>query len=432
MKLHFVNTEPDVMLLPNRLIVEHQLNKDWYWLHIGKWSKKVKILEAEDLEEQSIGLSKQSDFPFVLPDLSYELLVDDKGIHLGPVIAMILTKMKLTPKKLESLKPYFKQYESINGLAYLARWSDFDWKNKRVKGYCYSPDSQGGPNWVSGTFPLPDVIYKRKTPPKKFEKKVNKKYKGKMFNSYMFNKWEFHDALMKSEKTSPHLLPTCQYTDPHQLLEMLNTSREVYLKPVKGSMGNGIFKIDNLRSHYEVVFGKGQKQLAKKKGIVQFCEQMLSRKKYLIQKAVTTKYEKKKVDFRVIMQKDQTKEWKCTTIIGRYGKSKYIITNYTDSVVSGIVALETVFKLTHNEAIEKQKEVISICKKVCLQLEAVFGIYGDLGLDVIIDEDLKTWVLEANKYHSHDLLLEAEELDMEMYETVLGTPLLYAKSLAGF
>ncbi|WP_197028407.1 YheC/YheD family endospore coat-associated protein [Bacillus sp. EB01] len=431
MKIHFVKTEPDVMLLPNRQIVEYQLNKDWYWLHIGKWSKKMKIKEAEGLEDQSIGVSKQIDFPFELPDLSYEISVDDNGIHIGPVIAMILTNKKLTPKRVESLKPYFKQYESVNGLAYLARWSDFDWKTQTVKGYCYSPDSQGEPNWVSGTFPLPEVIYKRKNPPNELEEQLSEKYKGKMFNSYMFNKLEFHDALMKSDETSTYLLPTCQYTDPHNLFEMLNTHHEIYLKPVKGSLGNGIFKVVNLRSHYEVIFVKGQKQLAKKKGMEHFCEKMLSRKKYLIQKAVTSKNQNKNVDFRVIMQKDETKEWKCTTVIARYGKPKHIITNDAGSLVSGIEALETVFQLKHNAAIKKQNEVISVCKEVCLQLESVFGVYGDLGLDVIIDKELKPWVLEANKFHAHKMILDAVEVDMEIYEKIVSTPLLYAKSLAG-
>ncbi|ALC92530.1 hypothetical protein AM500_24280 [Bacillus sp. FJAT-18017] len=432
MKFYFENTgQPDIVFLPRKQIVEYQLKKGWYWLHIGKWSKKVKIKEVEGLEDQSIGVSRQIDFPFELPDLSYEISVDDNGIHIGPVIAMILTNKKLTPKRLESLKPYFKQYESVNGLAYLARWSDFNWKTQTVKGYCYSPDSQGEPNWVSGTFPLPDVIYKRKNPPNEFEEQLSEKYKGKVFNSYMFNKWEFHDALMESDETRPYILPTCQYTDPHHLLEMLNTHDEIYLKPVKGSLGNGIFQVVNLRSHYEVIFGNGQKQIAKKEGIEHFCEQMLTRKKYLIQKAVTSKNQSKKVDFRVIMQKDETKEWKCTTIIARYGKPKHIITNDADSLIIGIEALEKVFQLKHNVAIEKQKEVISICKKVCLQLEAVFGVYGDLGFDVIIDEELKPWVLEANKFHAHTMILDVDEGNMEMYETIVSTPLLYAKSLAG-
>ncbi|WP_053362682.1 YheC/YheD family protein [Bacillus sp. FJAT-27251] len=432
MKIQLVDTLPNVVLLPNKQIVEHQLKKKWYWFHFGKWTKKVRIKEAKGMDEQSIGLSMQSDFPFELPDLSYELSVDDDGIHLGPVIAMILTNQKLTPKKLRSLKPYFKQYESVKGLAFLARWSDFDWKTQTVKGYCYSPDSQGEPNWVHGTFPFPDVIYRRKREPKKLEEKVNETYKGKMFNSDIFNKWEFHDALVKSDDTSSHVLPTCPYTDPLQLIEMLNTHPEVYLKPVKGSLGKGVFKIANLQSHYEVKFGKGEKQKAKKKGIERFCEQMLSEKQYLIQKAVNTKYKNKKVDFRVIMQKDETKQWKCTTIFARYGKRERITTNYAGSLVSGIDALETVFQMKHNEAIEKQKEVITICKKVCLQLEEAFGLYGDLGLDVIIDEDLKPWVLEANKFHAHNHILEAEEPDLEMYETIVSTPLLYAKSLAGF
>ncbi|WP_462413421.1 YheC/YheD family endospore coat-associated protein [Neobacillus sp. Marseille-QA0830] len=421
---------PDYLFITHAQMIEHHLTENArYILHIGKWRKKMIVKQTDLIDEQSIGLSTQLALPFDIPDLSYELVVNEQEIHFGPVIGMVLTGHNFTKKRLRRLAPYFKQYQKVNGMVLLCYWEDFDWDTKTVKGLCYYPTNDYEPNWIEGTYPLPAAIYLRKKPPKSLRKKVSKTFAGKIFNSYMFDKWEFHSAMLDSEQTRSYVLPTYQYKDAAQLIEILNLHPEVYLKPQDGSLGYGIYKVEKKQSNYEITFANGQRQIAKERGLKQFCDHVMESEDYLVQEAAKSTYNRRVVDFRVIMQKNGTNEWQCTGILGRYGQPRIIITNDAPIHVSGEEALQTVFNLEPNEAAEKLEELIQICKKVCLQLEDKFGVYGDLGLDVILDENLNAWVLEANKFHEHRFI---QEVDQELYEKTVSTPLLYAKALAGF
>ena len=58
------------------------------------------------------------------------------------------------------------------------------------------------------------------------------------------------------------------------------------------------------------------------------------------------------------------------------------------------------------------------------------GNYGDLGFDVMIDEQLKIWILEVNKRHYHSVPLWIN--DVQTYYEVKAKPIKYATALAGF
>ncbi|WP_195891910.1 YheC/YheD family endospore coat-associated protein [Neobacillus dielmonensis] len=421
---------PDHIFFSRAKMMEHQLNESVnYVVHIGKWQKQMMVKQTDLIGELSIGLSSQLELPFDLPDLSYELVVNGQEIQFGPVIGMVLTGHKFTEKRLKRLAPYFKQYQKVNGLVYLCYWEDFDWDTKTVKGLYYNPSNDFESHWNEGTFPFPDAIYLRKKPPKNLRKTVSKAFDGKIFNSYMFDKWEFHCAMLVSDQTKPYVLPTYQYKNPALFKEILNLIPKVYLKPQNGSLGKGIYMIEKKEDTYEISFENGQMQVAKEGGLNKFCRHMLPSKKYLIQEAAHASYGRKRVDFRVIMQKNERSEWNCTGILGRFSQPDCIITNDAPTHVSGLEALQTFFHFKPDEAAKKQDELIEVCKKVCMQIEAAFGVYGDLGLDVIIDDQQRIWVLEANKFHEHNFI---EEIDEELYEKTVGMPLLYAKALAGF
>lgn len=108
-----------------------------------------------------------------------------------------------------------------------------------------------------------------------------------------------------------------------------------------------------------------------------------------------------------------------------------VYTNDISTICLAHEVLQKVYGLSSSEVSEKEKEIIKICKEACLLIEQAYGNYGDLGIDVVIDQKLKVWVLEINKLHQHTL---AEYLakDLDMYNRVVTKPLEYAKALAGF
>lgn len=159
--------------------------------------------------------------------------------------------------------------------------------------------------------------------------------------------------------------------------------------------------------------------------------QRYKKRKYLIQQAIPASFEGRPVDFRVILQKDGSQKWTCSGIIAKIGRLGRINTNNASTLEPGREALQRIFGLTPEQALEKEKEIIGICTEACQIIEDAYGYYGDVGIDVMVDDNLKVWVLEINKSHQHEMAKRLKK-DPDMYQRVVTRPLEYARVLAGF
>ena len=56
-----------------------------------------------------------------------------------------------------------------------------------------------------------------------------------------------------------------------------------------------------------------------------------------------------------------------------------------------------------------------------------YGNYGDLGIDVIVDQNRQIWLLEINKFHEHDIGLYVDSAT-GLYERIVITPLRICES----
>jgi len=74
------------------------------------------------------------------------------------------------------------------------------------------------------------------------------------------------------------------------------------------------------------------------------------------------------------------------------------------------------------------KDIEEFSLKVALALEACFGMHGEIGLDVGIDEHGKLWLIEANS--KPNTRGYKEVTSPEVSSLVYGLPLDYAKFLA--
>jgi hypothetical protein len=135
------------------------------------------------------------------------------------------------------------------------------------------------------------------------------------------------------------------------------------------------------------------------------------------------------MDFRVIMQKDYTKEWMCTGIISFTGIEGDICSNSGGELLFEY-ALEGRLKLSRESTFIIKQNMIDICKKICKILDSSGENYGDLGFDVVLDKNLRVWVLEVNKrqYHSTPLWVG----DIQTFYAVKTNPIKYAAALGGF
>jgi hypothetical protein len=138
-------------------------------------------------------------------------------------------------------------------------------------------------------------------------------------------------------------------------------------------------------------------------------------------------------EFEVIMQKDRSMQWSCSGIIAGLGKSESMGTNFliVGYTLSCYEALKTVFRMNEKDTFLKQQEIINICIEVCKAHEKAMGNYGELAIDVLLDEEKNVWILEVNKTYDHRFPLYSIN-DTEMYYRIITKPFEYAKALAGF
>jgi hypothetical protein len=431
------NTKDTRIVLSSELINRNDIVYTKILLHVGYWKRELSVKYIDNWPVDTIGLSKNLSNNFILPDsIPYKIRFEGRNIYIGPVIGLLFaTKHKtLTPEFLSTHKCYLLKYNDVKGLVFICSIEGINIENQTIKGYFYEPDSDG--SWVEGEFPYPDALYRRVVIPNKKYEDLIVHMGDRIFNTYFFNKWELWECLSPYKEIKPYLPHTEKLTDTSILINMLKQYDSVYLKKASGERSLGIYRVRILENGYEFLDKMGKQYiLANVEEISNFLKSVINKNgSYIVQQEIKEKkIENRSFDMRVILQKDENKEWSCTSMIARFGNTGGITSNIwlSSMAMRGKEALKRIFNLTEEEAIMKEKDIINVCSKACEILNKSIGHYGDLGIDVIIDENQKVWILEINKLHYHLYPMYALK-DRQMYLDVVSTPLRYASALAEF
>lgn len=424
------------VLLPNSLykhsllgflqrMVYRKLNQ--FSIRLGMREKKVSIKLTES---KHITLSPLLFEDITIPtNIPYEVNLNSNSLELGPVIALIVSRKKISTKKKHSFKEYLQEYSSIKGLIYICSSSDFNHAKKRVKGYYYLPSSGNEAGvWVRGVFPYPSVVYRRV----RISTKIYNLLVGqgaKIFNGIQLNKWSLWDQFHHDLKLRSHL-PYTAKLNQENCKDIVDQYRVAYIKPIRRAAGKGIRMVEKKAGGYLLKNRHNKTKICRTETeLYQYIQPLIRKGNYIIQQGIPFHYENSNVDFRVIMQRNILGQWICTGIIARYGKEGFICTNEAKVLELGTEALQKIFQLTKEEAKEKEQEIIRICNLFCYNLDTLWGGYADLGIDVLVDHSGHVWVLEINILHQH--IMAKTILDNNyLYNKVITTPLRYAKSLS--
>lgn len=402
----------------------------------GKRQKSVKVVSKHDLNEDELMISEDVMEELLLPpDVKYQVKVDKDSIKIGPIIGLLMARNSesLTKNRLRDLLTYCLIYPQINGLILAFSLEDIDFEQQKVKGYYYNPNSEGKQDiWKEGTFPFPDSIFHRIDFHEDMRIKLKEYTDNCIFNSNHFNKRQFHKMVSKFEAFCPYIPETHGLSSIEDVDRIITNHGAAYLKPVNGTLSRGLYKVVNTNGVYDIKDKLGQTVLetSSNEEVDEFIKGILRGHKYIVQQALNPiKVKDRHLDFRVIMQKDHTRIWKCTGIVAFVGRKGDICTNWGFTAdFEELMARQ--FNLNQQEIYKKKQGIIGACISVCKILDLTGDNYGDLGFDVLIDESQKVWILEANKRHYHQVALWNN--DAQTYYDIKANIIKYAAALKGF
>jgi glutathione synthase/RimK-type ligase-like ATP-grasp enzyme len=409
--LHLVIKEDKegCIILPH-FLQNHNVFKEKLDIVASFGQKKVQVpLRFHEGEE--LILSKKASKILCCPynDTNINIIISNKMIRIGPLIAIYAKEDKQGDfGVLKTLLISFFEVSKKYGAALMVFAPDnIDFKNQTVNGYLYNEVKD---SWENNKFPMPDIIMDRgifvsttvnKTAHKEREYfKINNKVIK--FNSAIGSKYDTFNILFKNSILKQHLPHTIVYNTYTDIINMLNIYKEIYLKPAHGTQGKGIIKISKNINNYSVkIIGhnyickstNGLKSIIKNKLII------INKKKYIIQQGIHLYKRKNKIiDFRLLLQKNKNMRWGITALLARISKDNGITTNLS---LGGSVADGK--KIINKIAVSLNKNKDSLIQQLndtallaAITLESHNGIYGELGIDLGLDENGDIWIIEIN------------------------------------
>lgn len=332
-----------------------------------------------------------------------------RKIHLGPVFGVLISKLYRSSEGMFGSTSSFCK-EVVQGakskgiLAFIFTLNDLDRENQTVKGWRWVDGK-----WVQRVLPFPDTIYNRLGSRKDESRfgaqdwiKNLKKNGVSFFNEHFLNKWQVHEALSGIREASPYLPYTQMHKGFNSIKEALDRFPQVYLKPANGSLGIGIYRItrngNRYSSHYSTMSGSVKKEFSTLPSLYKYLSPKISRISYLVQQGLNlVKVGGNPLDFRSLAQKDSSGKWAVTSIVGRIGQNRSIVSNLArgGTIVPVNKALRIASPWHGTRPTKDQLEKVSLLLANSMEA-SMQGHFAELGIDLAVDTQGKVWLLEIN------------------------------------
>lgn len=377
-----------------------------------------------------VQLSKSLREKLVLPDdWCPKISTSNGAIILGPIIGI------LAARPFERQTTYFQHLmriaEERKMLVYVFEPQDIDWNNHRIKGTSLKGE---------GIFPFPAVIYDRyflggenSVDIEEIRVKLQLVYHIPFVNPQSLftitgNKWDTHQLLQKDHEE--YLPDACLLEQSSNLIEMLDKYGEIFLKPVGGAMSMGVIRV--IRRPTGIFWfnfsEKAFHQLTSMEELFTLITPLLKKTPYLIQEGIRRKQiNGKNLEIRVYMQKNGQQKWLRTGMVSRI-TNEDVLTEETEKNLR----LSRILLKLYPDPQERRliiKQLADISRSIVTTIEEEVGMFGELAVDLCIDQYDSVKLLEINA--KPDNLFS--QIRAYKLRTTAGLRLLnYAASLAGY
>ncbi len=413
------------------------------FVSFGCKRKYITMVISDEMAPNEIFLSRDIVQDIKLPlDLCYEVQRRNHEIMIGPFIGILMEyeSRRMTEKFLQRALIFAREYEKLHGALIIFALDQVNTKDHTIEGYCYKPHEK---QWEKGIFPYPSAIYRQiyrgmedLTP--QWKNHFLSVIGDRLFNNYVFYKWEMHEWFYKDDRTKMYVPDTVIYHGQDNMMRMLEKYPSLYVKPIEGTFGVGVVQIT--KEKQSIVFryrkkGRNRRLVyTDKNSIERVCTKLFSPTQYIIQQGIDLlTYEDRIVDFRIVVQKDTGAHWKCKGIFARMGASESVVSNSTN----GGKCMEITEFFTKRISLSKEriqfwKGKMGMIGETIGQMLDEFGIHCEtIGVDLGMDHQGNLWIIEINN-HSPRPEIALVSGKRQLYYEIKASPLFYAKSMIGF
>ncbi|GIM47896.1 hypothetical protein DNHGIG_34450 [Collibacillus ludicampi] len=262
--------------------------------------------------------------------------------------------------------------------------------------------------WKLVTSRLPDVVYNR-IPDRKAEQttavKEAKKRLKRMgipyYNPGFFNKRSLYELLSRRADTSIFVPRTLPVSDLRDLLPFLAEVKSVYLKPIHGKAGDGIFRIDHQGEMYHIVFQKkGYRlthRLKQEASLLKFLHKKMGRNDYVAQEGIDlSRVQGRMFDLRLLLQKGREGHFEITGFGCRVAAPDGITTHVPNGgmILPAVESLAQVFPGQEEQVMNRVTEMAMRCAETIDEGEE--ELVGEMSMDIGVDRESRLWFFEAN------------------------------------
>ncbi|MCC3375705.1 YheC/YheD family protein [Cohnella sp. REN36] len=317
---------------------------------------------------------------------------------------------------------------------------DVDDVNARINAMIYKPETK---SWHRKWVRFPNLIYDRCRiqRSKRFDRLLafRRKYGHLAFlNRPLRNKWTVYRTLGKVAAFRDHLPATRLYQSADDVTGLLRKHTLVYVKPINGTGGRGILRIERLASGAYSLQGRDlNRRIVQPRRVTR--EQLpaairswnMHGNRYIAQQGLHIKLPSGRVhDYRMLVQKNGSGEWEVTGCAGRVGPPRSITSNLHGG--GEAVSMNTLLRQWIDDE-DQLSQIRETAEKlgigVARHLESTYGALCELALDLAIDRRGRVWLLEVNPKPAREVFIQAGE--KETYKTAIRRPMEYALWLYG-
>jgi hypothetical protein len=395
-------------------------------------SEKIRICFGTKVEENfsnihmnkrnTLSISSSLAEKLLLPSevKSCHLFISEDTYIIGPLIGIFsagFTPFPIRPigKRTEFFAKLLSMQASLGVVTYVFGEQQIDWDNGIISGYYFSENK-----WKIINFPFPNVIYDRlpnrrteKNPSyQKVKKKLQNDYLIPWYNPGFFNKQEIFEHLKQNKNAKMYLPETEVFTSIEQLKEMLNRWQNIYLKPMNGSSGKGIYQFtqDKDQNYYCRFHDKNGNHLLKVKNLHEFIFSRFSKRTFsqmLLQQGITLlRHDNRPLDFRVHTNKDLDGQWKVTAMAAKVAGKGSVTTHLKNG--GEVKSLEEIFpEPTLLKTFQSRLERAALTLSEALESE-IDGIVAEIGFDFGIDREGRVWFFEANSKPGRSIFIHPD------------------------